>query len=555
MSMKKMLNACSRCPFLKSLSADEAHVAKKAAEAFGTNASRTGGCPFLLSQNFDQSGSSSLLQCKADGLSSSMPCCQGMPEVEKQTGTNPHRQFFRDCLQKKQNEGSYRRFQNIERHAGQFPRATRRGEAHEGVPGKPSEQEVTVWCSNDYLGMGQHPEVIRAMMRTAQTVGVGSGGTRNISGTTRQHVELEAELSDLHGKDATLVMTSCYVANEAALSTLGSHLKDCIVFSDEKNHASMIHGISSSRAEKRIFRHNDVTHLEQLLAAAPPDVPKLIAFESVYSMDGSVSPIAQICDLADKYGAITFLDEVHAVGLYGPRGGGIAEREGVSDRVTIIAGTLGKAYGVHGGYISSDKDTIDFIRSFARGFIFTTSIPPAVAAASHASVSHLKVSQTERMAHRLRVKQLRDMLTEAGLPVMPTESHILPLIVGNADICRAVTDDLMSEFSIYIQPINFPTVSVGTERLRLTPGPCHDLDMLRHLVDSLITLWDRYDLPRGRSISFDDEGMASVLESADGALSGHSPAVEAPGDHAKTCPMQSAAALGTKFMVAPGVAA
>jgi 5-aminolevulinate synthase len=378
-------------------------------------------------------------------------------------------------------EGRYRVFADLQRHAGQFPVATH----HRAAGPAP----VTVWCSNDYLGMGQHPNVLASMHEAIDMVGAGSGGTRNISGTTHYHVQLEAELADLHGKEQALLFTSAYVANDATLATLGKLMPGLIMFSDEKNHASMIEGIKHSGCQKHVFKHNDMAHLEALLKAVPANTPKLIAFESVYSMDGHISPIEQVCDLAEKYGAMTYLDEVHAVGMYGPRGGGIAERAGQMARIDIINGTLAKGFGVMGGYIAASLACCDAIRSYAAGFIFTTSIAPAIAAGALASVRYLKGSQIERMRHQERAKTLKSRLLAAGLPVMDNPSHIVPVFVGDPLRCKAVTDTLLERFHIYVQPINYPTVQRGTERLRLTPTPLHSNADMDHLVGALTELW------------------------------------------------------------------
>ncbi|MEM6902789.1 MAG: 5-aminolevulinate synthase [Pseudomonadota bacterium] len=396
-----------------------------------------------------------------------------------------YERFFKDGIGDLKQEGRYRVFADLRRHAGDFPRATFRDETGQ-------EREVTIWCSNDYLGMGQNPKVVAAMKQAIDESGAGAGGTRNISGTTRYHNVLEAELADLHGKEDALIFTSGYISNEATLTTLGRHLPNCVIFSDANNHASMIQGIRGSGAERHIFRHNDVAHLEQLLRQVDIDRPKIIAFESVYSMDGDIGRIEEICDLADKYNAITYLDEVHAVGMYGPRGGGIAEREGVMDRVTIIEGTLGKAYGVMGGYITASHALCDFVRSHASSFIFTTALPPAIAAGATASIQHLKASPFERAKHQERAAKLKKMLTEADLPVMTcTETHIIPLMVGEPALCKRVTDMLLEKFDIYVQPINYPTVPRGTERIRITPTPLHTDAMMEHLRDSLVALWDK----------------------------------------------------------------
>jgi 5-aminolevulinate synthase len=384
-------------------------------------------------------------------------------------------------------EGRYRVFIDILRNKGSYPNA-RCFAGHNGP--KP----ITVWCSNDYLAMGQHPKVIAAMEEALHDVGAGSGGTRNIGGNTHYHVDLEAELADLHGKDGALLFTSGYVSNEATLATLGKVLPGCIIFSDELNHASMIAGIRNSGCEKRVWRHNDLAHLEELLAAEDPEVPKLIAFESVYSMDGDVADIRQVCDLADKYNALTYCDEVHAVGMYGARGGGITERDGVADRVTIIEGTLGKAFGVMGGYIAARRDIIDVIRSYAPGFIFTTSLSPVLVAGVLASVRHLKASNEERDAQQAAAATLKTLLTDAGLPVMPTTTHIVPLMVGDPVKAKKISDILLAEYGVYVQPINYPTVPRGTERLRFTPGPAHTAEMMQELTGALVEIWSRMEL-------------------------------------------------------------
>ena len=381
-------------------------------------------------------------------------------------------------------EGRYRVFIDILRNKGAFPNA-RCFAGHNGP--KP----ITVWCSNDYLAMGQHPAVIAAMEEALHDVGAGSGGTRNIGGNTHYHVDLEAELADLHGKEAALLFTSGYVSNEATLATLAKVLPGIVIFSDELNHASMIAGIRNAGCEKRIFRHNDLARLEQLLAAEDPAAPKLIAFESVYSMEGDIAPIAAICDLADRYNALTYCDEVHAVGMYGPRGGGVTEREGVADRVTVIEGTLGKAFGVMGGYIAASRTIIDVIRSYAPGFIFTTSLSPVLVAGVLASVRHLKASSIEREAQQAAAARLKAMMADAGLPVMLGDTHIVPVMVGDPVRAKRISDILLAEYGIYVQPINYPTVPRGTERLRFTPGPAHDEGVMRELVDALGEIWGR----------------------------------------------------------------
>ena len=395
--------------------------------------------------------------------------------------------FFKTSLDKLRASGDYRVFANLERYNGNFPHATALGE---------HPQKVTIWCSNDYLGMGQHPDVVSAMHAAIDASGAGAGGTRNISGTTQYHVELEEELADLHGKPAALLFTSGYVSNWAALGTLAARIPECLVLSDALNHASMIEGIRHSKAERQIWKHNDLADLEAKLAAQPLDRPKLIAFESVYYMDGDIAPIAEICDLAEKYNAMTYLDEVHALGLYGPRGGGIAEQEGVMDRVTVIEGTLGKAYGVVGGYVAASAELCDFLRSFASGFIFTTALPPVVVAGATASVRYLKVSQQERQDHADRVAEVRARFDALGIPHVQNPGHIIPVIVGDAVKCKFISDILMRDYGIYIQPINYPTVPSGTERLRITPSPVHSPADIDALVAALSDLWTKCELAR-----------------------------------------------------------
>ena len=396
--------------------------------------------------------------------------------------------IFSDAIKSVKNEGRYRVFTDIERQRGSFPNATWYTE--DGV------KDITVWCSNDYLGMGRHPKVISAMEDALRNTGAGAGGTRNISGNNHYHVLLEQELADLHGKEAGLLFTSGYISNEATISTMAKLMPGCVIFSDALNHASMIEGIRHSGCEKHIFRHNDVEHLESLLKACDPNVPKLIAFESVYSMDGDFAPIREFCDLADKYNALTYLDEVHAVGMYGLRGGGLADRENLMDRLTVIEGTLGKAFGLMGGYITSTADIVDAGRTFASGFIFTTSLSPVVTAGALASVRHLKESQIERQIHQERAAALKEKMRAADLPVMPSVSHIVPVLVGDPVICKQASDILLDEFNIYVQPINFPTVPRGLERLRFTPSPLHTDEMVDHLITSLSAVWAQLDVKK-----------------------------------------------------------
>ncbi len=395
---------------------------------------------------------------------------------------------FNKALEALRQEGRYRQFADIRRRCGQFPSA----EFYQGE----SVRGIKVWCSNDYLTMGQHPKVIAAMHEAIDCAGAGSGGTRNISGTTHYHVELESELADLHGKEAALLFTSGYVANDASLSTLVRLLPDCVIISDEMNHASMIAGIRHGGGPKRIWKHNDLEHLDSLLGEYDADTPKIVAFESVYSMDGDISPIGEICDVAARHNALTYLDEVHAVGLYGARGGGVSERDDVAGKVDIIEGTLAKGFGLMGGYIAANANIVDAIRSYAAGFIFTTSLSPAIVAGALASVRHLKESQAERRLHQERARTVKERLAAAGLPVLDNPSHIVPVMVSDPVLCKQLTDALMDRFGIYVQPINYPTVPRGTERIRLTPGPAHSDDDVDELLDALNTLWAEMNLER-----------------------------------------------------------
>jgi len=396
-------------------------------------------------------------------------------------------QFFQTALGRVHDERRYRVFADLERIAGRFPHAVWHSEN--------GPRDVVIWCSNDYLGMGQHPKVVGAMVETATRAGTGAGGTRNIAGTNHPLVELEAELADLHGKDAALVFTSGYVSNQTGISTIGRLIPNCLILSDALNHNSMIEGIRQSGCERIVFRYSDLDHLEELLQAAAEKRPKLIACESLYSMDGDVAPINRICDLAEKYGAITYADEVHAVGMYGPRGGGVSERDGATHRIDVIEGTLGKAFGSLGGYIAASREICDAVRSYAPGFIFTTALPPAVCAATVAAIKHLKTSTWERERHQERAARVKSVLTAAGLPVMDSPTHIVPVMVGDPEKCKAASDLLLSAHGIYIQPINYPTVPKGTERLRIAPSPYHDDGLIDALAEALVEVWQELSLP------------------------------------------------------------
>ncbi len=403
-------------------------------------------------------------------------------------------QFFSTALSRLHDERRYRVFADLERIAGRFPHAIWHS------PNGP--RNVVIWCSNDYLGMGQHPKVVGAMVETATRVGTGAGGTRNIAGTHHPLVQLEHELADLHGKQASLLFTSGYVSNQTGIATIGKLIPNCLILSDALNHNSMIEGIRQSGCERQVFRHSDMAHLEELLRAAGPDRPKLIACESLYSMDGDIAPLVKICDLAERYGAMTYVDEVHAVGMYGPRGGGIAERDGVMHRIDILEGTLAKAFGCLGGYIAASADIIDAVRSYAPGFIFTTALPPAICSAATAAIRHLKTSNWERERHQDRAARVKAILTAAGLPVMSSDTHIVPVFVADPELCKQASDMLLEQHGIYIQPINYPTVAKGTERLRITPSPYHEDGLIDQLAEALLQVWERLDLPlRAKSLA------------------------------------------------------
>jgi 5-aminolevulinate synthase len=401
-----------------------------------------------------------------------------------------YKDYFTTALGKLRDERRYRIFADLERIAGRFPHARWHSPA--------GPREVVIWCSNDYLAMAQHPKVIGAMVEAAARMGTGAGGTRNIAGTNHPLVELERELADLHGKPAALVFTSGYVSNETGIATIARLLPNCLLLSDALNHNSMIEGVRRSACEKQIWRHNDLAHLEELLKAAGHERPKLIVFESLYSMDGDVAPLHAICDLAEKYGAMTYCDEVHAVGMYGPRGGGIGDRDNAMPRIDVIEGTLAKAFGCLGGYIAASEEIVDAVRSYAPGFIFTTALPPAICAAATAAVRHLKISHWERERHQDRTARVKAVLTAAGLPVMGSDTHIVPVLVGDPEKCKQASDMLLAEHAIYIQPINYPTVPRGMERLRITPSPYHDDVLIDRLAEALVDVWERLDLPRGK---------------------------------------------------------
>eukprot|EP00042_Codosiga_hollandica_P053288 m.694333 g.694333 ORF g.694333 m.694333 type:complete len:571 (-) comp58663_c0_seq9:100-1812(-) len=402
--------------------------------------------------------------------------------------------FFEHMVDKKKKDNSYRIFNSVNRIAPEYPKSDTRTLV--GVEqAAAAERKVTVWCSNDYLGMSRHPDVVKAAVDAVTQHGVGSGGTRNISGTSMYHQSLEAELAGLHGKESALVFTSCFVGNDAALSTIGAQLPDCVIFSDQANHSSMIQGIRHSGCEKRVFRHNDINHLEELLKQYDRNRPKIVAFETVYSMSGSISPLNDICDLAHEYNALTFVDEVHAVGMYGSQGAGVGQQVGCEGKIDMLTGTLAKAYGVIGGYMAASKHLVDTVRSYAPGFIFTTSLPPMICASALKSIQILKESSHLRNAQQASAAALKNALRNVGIPFLDNPSHIVPVLVGDAKICKQISDDLFRDYGIYVQSINYPTVSVGTERLRITPGPFHTEAMMKELVSALVSVWGEYGLP------------------------------------------------------------
>lgn len=467
----------TRCPFLRAACSFSVGAIPAFIQKFKTY------CPFLTSiaQPFS---TQEKLTSESTRISEVIKVnfTETVPSASPATSVDKMEIILANAIQQIKKEGRYRVFFDIEREAGKYPKALKHSKDC-------TQEEVIAFCSNDYLCMGQHPKVVTAMKDVLDKNGAGAGGTRNISGTTPYHSLLETELAQLHNKEKALVFTSCFVANDSAISTIAKMLPGCQIFSDADNHSSLIEGVRHSGCVKHIWRHNDVAHLEELLARAPPDVPKLIVFESVYSMDGDIAPIKEICDVADEYGAMTFLDEVHAVGLYGPTGGGVAQQRNLDHRISMISGTLAKGFGVMGGYIAGSATMVDVVRSFAPGFIFTSSLPPCVVAGATASIRHLKKSQIERRNHQLRASQLKTLLLQAHIPYIHAESHIVPVMIGNAELCKAASDLLLSKHKFYVQPINFPTVPRGTERLRITPGPQHSEQMLEDLVAALTDVW------------------------------------------------------------------